>query len=154
MNLTPPRRRRAALAPLLLVAVLLTGGCTGADESAGPGAPGPVQHSAPAYYADTLTIGPVPLAAAQRAERFRKSGGPKSVTGVDSKVVAEKLPRVIVWTQGTADDEANDPARFDELRATLLDHLKKHEGFAAPDGYFLDVYGSDGKLLHRFDARP
>ncbi|MGW7411461.1 hypothetical protein [Streptomyces sp. NPDC054863] len=151
MNLTMPRGRgNVPLLALLLAAVLLTGGCTSRGEPAGPGAPGPERHSAPPYYADTTTIGPVPLKAAQRAERFRKNGGDKAVQGVDSEAVAEKLPRVIVWSTGTK----SDAARFDELRASLLGHLKKHEDFEAPQGYFLDVYGSDGKLRHRFDARP
>ncbi|MFI0981338.1 hypothetical protein ACH4SP_30555 [Streptomyces sp. NPDC021093] len=151
MNLTMPRGRATVpLLPLLLAAVLATGGCTSRDESAGPGAPGPVRHSAPAYYADTTTIGPVPLKAAQRAERFRKSGGEKAVQGVDSEAVAEKVPRVTVWSTGTT----SDAARFDKLRTALMGYLRKHEGFEAPQGYFLDVYGSDGKLLHRFDARP
>ncbi|MFI5807534.1 hypothetical protein [Streptomyces sp. NPDC051561] len=129
---------RGTAAALLVAATLLLTGCS-------------TPNRAPEFYSDPAhrTAGPVPAEAAQVAERFRRNGGEKAIKGVDSGAVAEGVPRITVWSSDTQSD--ND--HFNELRPAIETYLKEKEGWEAPDGYFLDIYGGDGTLLHRFDAR-
>ncbi|MCX5200691.1 hypothetical protein OG897_04325 [Streptomyces sp. NBC_00237] len=151
--MTPtPRSRRSPLAAaaLLVSAALLATGCTLSGASDGPGSPGGDGQAVPAYYSRTTTIDATPpKAAAERGERFREDGGETYVRGIDSEATEEKVPRVIVWTD-RADNLGED---FDAFKVTLVDYLRESEGFKAPEGYLLDMYGAKGNLLHRLDAR-
>ncbi|MFD3511836.1 hypothetical protein [Streptomyces sp. NPDC058657] len=131
MTLAP----RGLAAAMAVAAVLLLAGC-----SAEPPTPDSDRKS--------LSAGPVPLKAAQVAERFRKDGGEKAIQGIDTSKAAEGVPQVTVWST----DRQSDGAHFDKLRPALEAYLKEKEGFKAPKGYFIDIFGGDGKLLHRFDT--
>jgi hypothetical protein len=136
MTLTT-RARGLTLALVSAGALLLTG-CGSTPEQ-------------PAYYSDksSLVAGPIPIAAAQLAERFRKGGGEKAIQGMDAGTKEEGVPRVKVWSS----DTRSDAAHFGTLRPAIEKYLKDKEGFEASGGYLLDIYGGEGKLLHRFDGR-
>ncbi|GHH47409.1 hypothetical protein [Streptomyces candidus] len=129
-----PSTLRSAAAALFLSAALLVTGCT---------------NEPPAYYSGSTTAGPVPLEAAQRAERFRTAGGEEAIQGVDSAGEAEGVPRVVVWSK----DTESDAEHFEKFKPALIAFLKEKEGLKSPKGYLLDMYGGDGTLLHRLDAR-
>lgn len=137
MTLTTRGRGLGPALALAAAAALLLTGC-GTPEQ-------------PAYYADksSLVAGPIPLAAAQMAERFRKGGGEQAIQGMDAGAKEEGVPRVKVWSS----DTQSDAAHFDELRPAIEKYLEEKEDFKASGGYLLDIYGGEGKLLHRFDGR-
>ncbi|MDI5967447.1 hypothetical protein [Streptantibioticus silvisoli] len=59
------------------------------------------------------------------------------------------MPKLVVWTH---DADPGDPA-FDRLKASVTTFIAGDQGVSLRHGYLLDVYGPDGRLLHRLDAR-
>ncbi|MFC7967529.1 hypothetical protein [Streptomyces cinereoruber] len=55
-----------------------------------------------------------------------------------------------VWTRG----EERDAGRFDALEVSVAGYLEREEGVSLERGYLMDVFGPDGSLRHRLDARP
>ncbi|MFC8266538.1 hypothetical protein ACFUIZ_12525 [Streptomyces cinereoruber] len=55
-----------------------------------------------------------------------------------------------VWTRG----EERDAGRFDALEVSVVGYLEREEGVSLERGYLMDVFGPDGSLRHRLDARP
>lgn len=54
-----------------------------------------------------------------------------------------------VWTHS-----ANaDAALFDELKGSITRFLVREDGLSLQNGYLMDVFGPDGRLQHRLDAR-
>jgi hypothetical protein len=43
---------------------------------------------------------------------------------------------------------------FDALKESVTGFLQREEGLSLRQGYLLDVFGPDGSLQHRLDARP
>ncbi|MFF3873210.1 hypothetical protein [Streptomyces sp. NPDC001978] len=99
----------------------------------------------------TVTTIVPPGAASQLADRYRRSGGAHDVYGI--KIQRDSgdsdAPLLIVWTHDP-DDSAE---TFDELKGSITRFLSRDEGLSARQGYFMDVFGPDGSLQHRLDAR-
>ncbi|MGV9687925.1 hypothetical protein ACWDUX_02255 [Streptomyces sp. NPDC003444] len=136
-------RSAAPAACLALAGVLLASGCRPvtvpeADGSAPPVTPGP-----------TLTATAAPDEAARTAERYRRSGGAEDVYGIQRAPGAGGVPLVTVWTRG----EERDAGRFDALKVSVTGYLEREEGVSLERGYLMDVFGPDGSLRHRLDAR-
>ncbi|WP_258036851.1 hypothetical protein [Streptomyces sp. SM14] len=60
------------------------------------------------------------------------------------------VPLLTVWTHN-ADDDAE---TFERLKVSLTDYLEREDGVDLSKGYLMDVFGPDGGLQHRLDARP
>ncbi|OEJ43095.1 hypothetical protein AR457_02240 [Streptomyces agglomeratus] len=134
-----PTTRWTALACLGSVALLA--GCTTA------GAPSPGRSSvAPG---PTITSTVAPDAAVQVAERYRKSGGEKDVYGIQRSSGPDGVPLLMVWTH----DPNEDAEIFDDLKGSITGYLVREEGLSLRRGYLMDVFGPDGGLQHRLDAR-
>ncbi|MEU8702113.1 hypothetical protein AB0C61_31495 [Streptomyces sp. NPDC048680] len=122
--------------------VALLSGCT-TDSAPGPGrsraAPGP-----------TVTSTVAPAAAARLAERYRRSGGEKDVYGIQRTSGPDGVPLLIVRTRNPDEDAEI----FDDLKESITGYLEREEGISLGRGYFMDVFGPDGGLQHRLDARP
>ncbi|MFF7360599.1 hypothetical protein [Streptomyces sp. NPDC008125] len=121
-------------------AALLTG-CTadsGAAREDSAGTPGPVA---------TTTV--APDAAARLAERYRRAGGAADVYGIGRGSDGDGVPLLTVWTH----DPDEDDRPFQELRESVTRYLAEHEGLSPEKGYQMDVFGPDGSLQHRLDAR-
>ncbi|MFJ4870496.1 hypothetical protein [Streptomyces sp. NPDC088757] len=136
-----PLTRPAVLAGL--ASVLLLSGCSPvtapeADRRVPPTTPGP-----------TATATAAPDEAARTAERYRRSGGTEDVYGILRSSGPEGVPALTVWTR----DPDADAERFDALKASVTGHLEREEGLSFERGYLMDVFGPDGSLLHRLDAR-
>jgi hypothetical protein len=56
---------------------------------------------------------------------------------------------VTVWTH-SADADA---ALFGALKESITRFLVREEGLSLHDGYLMDVFGPEGRLQHRLDAR-
>ncbi|WP_101257562.1 hypothetical protein [Streptomyces barkulensis] len=147
----PLRRspRTAALA-LPLCAVLLTA-CTGGQDQeqerpdARPDAP-----SAPASAGPTAVSTAAPAGAKALAERYRESGGDEDVYAVQREPGPGGVPLLTVRSRATD----SDAQRFERLKDSLAFFLVQVEGVSLERGYLMDVFGRDGSLLHRLDARP
>ncbi|MGW0855267.1 hypothetical protein [Streptomyces sp. NPDC002690] len=136
--------RRAALVhggwAVVGCAVLLTGCTTGS----GPGRGG-----------SDVTHGPVaigtaaPDAAARLAERYRRAGGVGEVYGIARSSGADGVPLLTVWTH----DPDEDDQPFQELKVSVTRYLVEQEGLSLEKGFLMDVFGPDGSLQHRLDAR-
>ncbi len=137
MNRTP---RLTAL--ICAGSVALLSGCT-AD-----GAPGPERSSI--RPGPTATSTGAPEAAAQRAADYRRSGGAKEVYGIERSAGPGGVPLVVVWTHSQVDDRDS----FDALKESVTGYLQRAEGLSLEGGYLMDVFGPDGKLQNRLDARP
>ncbi|MEW1904351.1 hypothetical protein [Streptomyces sp. NPDC086147] len=140
-----PLTRPAAPAARLVLAgvlagVLLASGCSSEaeDRAAPPVTPGP-----------TVTVTAAPDEAARTAERYRRSGGAEDVYGIQRGPGAGGVPLVTVWTRG----EERDAGRFDALKVSVTGYLEREEGVSLERGYLMDVFGPDGSLRHRLDAR-
>ncbi|MGY1453643.1 hypothetical protein [Streptomyces sp. SS8] len=131
------RRTRAAALALPLCAVLLTA-CTGGQERERPGA-GPTAVGTAA-----------PAGAKALAERYRESGGDEDVYAVQREPGPGGVPLLTVRSRATD----SDAERFDRLKESLVFFLVQVEGVSLERGYLMDVFGRDGSLLHRLDARP
>jgi hypothetical protein len=103
-----------------------------------------------AFPGPTVTTTGVPGPVAQLADRYRRSGGMREVYGVQRSSGPNNVPLLIVWTHNP--DEGSET--FDALEGSIVRFMSRKEGLSLRRGYFLDVYGPDGSLLHRLDARP
>ncbi|OKK21883.1 hypothetical protein AMK16_01075 [Streptomyces sp. CB00455] len=124
-------------------AVLLTG-------CAVDGAPNPERRSS-AVPGPTTTAAVAPDAAVRLADRYRRSGGTKDVYGIRRSSGPDGVPLVTVWTHKKDEDAARS---FGDLKVSITSYLERHEGLSLERGYLMDVFGPDGSLLHRLDARP
>ncbi|MFI8002943.1 hypothetical protein [Streptomyces sp. NPDC086010] len=120
-------------------AVTLLSGCT-ADDGDDPG-------RTPAVSGPTATVAPDP--AARLAERYRLAGGNRQVYGIERSTGPERVPLLVVWTHNP-DESAR---TFDDLKASVTGFLEREEELPASGGYLMDVFGPDGSLQHRLDAR-
>ncbi|MBC9718770.1 hypothetical protein H9Y04_40210 [Streptomyces sp. TRM66268-LWL] len=136
-------KRTACSAALICVGALaLLAGCTtgSAPRSDRPSAaPGP-----------TATTTVAPAAAVQLADRYRQSGGARDVYGIQRSSGPAGVPLLVVWTRDP-DDSAE---TFDDLKGSIIGFLQREEGLSLRRGYLMDVFGRDGSLQHRLDARP
>lgn len=123
-------------------AVTLLSGCT-ADG-------GPDSDRALATAGPTATTTTAPDAAEQVADRYRAVGGEQEVYGIQRSAGPGGVPVLVVWTRDP-DDSAQ---TFDELKASVTGFLEQSEGVSLDEGYLMDVFGPDGSLKHRLDARP
>ncbi|MFG2874252.1 hypothetical protein ACGFYU_04455 [Streptomyces sp. NPDC048337] len=98
----------------------------------------------------TVTATAAPPDAAARAERYRAAGGDADVYGIQRESGPQGVPLLIVRTRN-ADADA---ALFDRQSASITSWLSTEEGLSLRAGYLMDVFGPDGALLHRLDARP
>lgn len=134
-----PTTRWTALACLGSAAFLT--GCTTV------GAPSPGRSSVTPGPTITSTV--APDAAVRVAERYRKSGGEKDVYGIQRSSGPDGVPLLIVWTH----DPDQDAENFDDLKGSITGYLEREEGLSLRRGYLMDVFGPDGALQHRLDAR-
>ncbi|MFC9296822.1 hypothetical protein ACFTWH_32455 [Streptomyces sp. NPDC057011] len=98
----------------------------------------------------TVTATAAPSDAAALAERYRAAGGDADVYGIQREPGPEGVPLLIVRTRN-ADANA---ALFVRQSASITSYLSGKEGLSLSRGYLMDVFGPDGALLHRWDARP
>ncbi|MDX3535643.1 hypothetical protein PV721_15000 [Streptomyces sp. MB09-01] len=132
-------RGRILVLAVTVAACAVLSGCTdeGADGAAAP-APGP-----------TVTSPAAPPAAAALAERYRRAGGDADVYGIEQVPGPDgATPLIVVRTHNpdTGDD------RFKQQAASVTAYLTLSEGVTLPHGYRMDVFGPDGRLLHRWNA--
>ncbi|GHB04858.1 hypothetical protein [Streptomyces chryseus] len=95
----------------------------------------------------TSTVAPDP--AAQLAERYRQSGGEEDVYGIQRSSGPDGTPLLTVWTHNPDEDAEI----FDHLKGSIAGYLEREEGLSLRRGYLMDVFGPDGALQHRLDAR-
>ncbi|WP_164835835.1 hypothetical protein [Actinacidiphila soli] len=135
-------KRIARTAVLVCVgAVTLLSGCTEASDTHSDrvhATPGP-----------TATATVAPGAAVQVAQRYRRSGGAQEVYGIQQSSGPNGAPLLVVWTNNP-DESAQ---TFDELKGSITGFLERKEGLSLKQGYLMDVFGPDGSLQHRLDAR-
>ncbi|MFD5145888.1 hypothetical protein [Streptomyces sp. NPDC058401] len=130
--------RRRSVGMLLLCACVLTA-CTDGPDPSVPSA-GPTSTSTSA----------APSAAAL-ADRYQQSGGDPDVYGIDKEPGTDGgAPRLVIRTRNPDSDDAV----FQKQKESIVRFLTREEGLSPTQGYFMDVYGPDGALLHRLDARP
>ncbi|MGY5125513.1 hypothetical protein [Streptomyces nigrescens] len=98
----------------------------------------------------TATTTVAPGAAAQLADRYRRSGGAHEVYGIQRKSGPGGVPLLIVWTHNPDEDSG----RFDELKDSIISFLMRKEDLSLKQGYLMDVFGPKGALQHRLDTRP
>ncbi|WP_079250907.1 hypothetical protein [Streptomyces amritsarensis] len=125
----------AALTAVAAAAVLV--GCTA--EPREQAMPGP-----------TSTATAVPQEALALADRYRAAGGDPDVYGIQVEDGPEGVPRVVIRTRNA--DHAD--ATFRRQNTSVTTHLTTKEGASFKGGYFIEVFGPDGRLIHRMDARP
>ncbi|MFF3016842.1 hypothetical protein [Streptomyces sp. NPDC057939] len=135
MGHTVRRGTYAALTALAGTALLV--GCT--EEPRTQALPGP-----------TATTTAVPQEATALAERYRAAGGDPDVYGIRIEDGPEGVPRVVVRTR----NEDSSGTLFDLQSASVMTHLTTREGASFENGYLMDVFGPDGRIMHRMDARP
>ncbi|MFE7747953.1 hypothetical protein [Streptomyces sp. NPDC057428] len=122
-------------------AVTLLAGCI-TDDGAGSG-------RTPAVLGPTARTTAVPEAAARLAERYRRAGGQREVYGIERSAGRDGVPLLVVRTH-----DPDDSARtFDRLKTSVVGFLEREEGLSASEGYLMDIFGPDGSLQHRLDAR-
>ncbi|MER7170931.1 hypothetical protein [Streptomyces mesophilus] len=91
-----------------------------------------------------------PQDAAALAERYTAAGGDPDVYGIQVEDGPEGVPRVVIRTRNTDPDDAI----FRRQNISVTTHLTTKEGASFKKGYFIEVFGPDGELIHRMDARP
>ncbi|MEU9302455.1 hypothetical protein [Streptomyces sp. NPDC048269] len=82
------------------------------------------------------------------AERYRQAGGDAAVYAIQWETRAGAAPLIVVRT-GNPDAE---DALFQKQAASVTAYLADREGLSLGGGYRMDVFGPDGRLLHRRDA--
>ncbi|MEU7082059.1 hypothetical protein ACFWZS_07180 [[Kitasatospora] papulosa] len=136
-------RRIVRLAVLpIAVALPLVGGCT-LDSGTADG------HFTE-FPQPTVTTTVAPDPAVRLADRYRVSSGNKDVYGIQRADDPSGVPLLTVWTH-SADEDAEP---FDRLKTSLTDYLQREENVNLGKGYLMDVFGPDGSIQHRLDARP
>ncbi|CAM5321080.1 hypothetical protein [Streptomyces hirsutus] len=122
--------------------IILLSGCavnsTPSPDRRSSAAPGP-----------TATTTVAPDAAVQLAERYRRSGGTKDVYGIERSSGPDDVPMLTVWTHNPDEDAKS----FDSLKVSITGYLERKERLSLERGYLMDVFGPDGSLQHRLDAR-
>lgn len=141
------RETRAAALALPLCAVLLTA-CTGGQGQERPGA-GPGTSSVSESAGPTVVSTAAPVEAKELAERYRNSGGDEDVYAIQQEPGPGGVPLLTVRSRAT--DSGSE--RFDRLKESLVFFLVQVEGVSLRRGCLIDVFGRDGSLLHRLDAR-
>ncbi|MFJ8013396.1 hypothetical protein [Streptomyces sp. NPDC096339] len=97
----------------------------------------------------TATSTAAPPEAAALADRYRQAGGDADVYGIEPNFKREGYPpHIVVHTRNP--DTGN--ALFQKQAASITSFLTGKEGLTLGGGYTMDVYGPDGRLLHRWDA--
>ncbi|MEU3910854.1 hypothetical protein [Streptomyces sp. NPDC029721] len=145
------RQGTAGVLTVLACGVLLAG-CT---EKRGAGV-GPDPTHRPTALATTAGPGPTvtataaPPEAAALAERYRAAGGDPAVYGIQREAGPDGVPRLVVRTR----DANGDDTVFRKQHASIASYLRAQEGVPLTGGYLIDVFGPDGRLLHRLDTRP
>ncbi|MGW1773897.1 hypothetical protein [Streptomyces sp. NPDC002104] len=116
-------------------ALLLTG-CTEGKGTASPAGP-------------RVTSTAAPSGAVALAERYHRAGGDESVYAIEREAGSGAAPLLILRTTRTDADNA----LFETQRDSVVSYLTRFEQLSTAGGYQMDVFGRDGKLLHRWDAR-
>ncbi|AZM87171.1 hypothetical protein [Streptomyces sp. W1SF4] len=98
----------------------------------------------------TSTAAAAPQDAAALADRYRAAGGDPDVYGIQVEDGPEGIPRLVIRTRNADDADAI----FRRQNTSVTTHLTTKEGLSFKKGYFIDVFGPDGRLIHRMDARP
>lgn len=114
-------------------------GCTGTTDP----------DRAPATAGPTATTTVAPTDAARTAGRYTRSGGAQEVYGIQQGTGPGGVPLLTVWTR----DPDGSAGTFDRLKVSVMGFLEREEGVLLNRGYLLDVFGPDGSLQHRLDAR-
>lgn len=130
-------RTRIRTASLIGGCALLLTACTehkGAVSSTGP----------------TATSTAAPSTALALAERYQRAGGDETVYAIQQEADPEGAPLLILRT--THNDSEN--SLFEKQRDSVVSYLRQFEQLSTAKGYRMDVFGRDGTLLHRWDARP
>uniref|UniRef100_A0AAU2JJY5 Lipoprotein n=1 Tax=Streptomyces sp. NBC_00049 TaxID=2903617 RepID=A0AAU2JJY5_9ACTN len=115
--------------------------CTDAGSTGSPGAAG-------STVGPTATSTAAPAAAAALAERYRQAGGDPDVYGIEHEARPPGAPLLIIRTHNADTDHA----LFDKQAASIAAFLTEKEGLPLSGGYLMDVFGPDGRLLHRWDT--
>lgn len=97
----------------------------------------------------TVTSTVAPDTAARVAGRYRRAGGEKDVYGIQWTSGPDGVPLLIVRTCNPDEDAGI----FDDLKGSVTGYLEREEGLSLGRGYLMDVFGPDGGLQHRLDAR-
>ncbi|MGW4228370.1 hypothetical protein ACWEF9_03625 [Streptomyces sp. NPDC004980] len=119
--------------------VLVLSGCTRTTDA----------DRAPATAGPTATTTVAPADAARTAGRYTRSGGAQEVYGIQQDIGPGGVPLLTVWTR----DPDGSAGTFDRLKVSVTGFLEREEGVRLNRGYLLDVFGPDGSLQHRLDAR-
>lgn len=98
----------------------------------------------------TATTTVAPDSAIKLADRYRKASRNRDVYGIQHADGPGGVPLLTVWTRSAN----TDAAPFDRLKVSLTDYLKREEKVDLRKGYVMDVFGPDGGIQHRLDARP
>ncbi|MFJ3860403.1 hypothetical protein ACIPRL_29760 [Streptomyces sp. NPDC090085] len=128
-------RRGAGTVLMAVAAAAVLVGCT--EEPREQVMPGP-----------TATATAAPPEALALAERYRAAGGDPDVYGIQVEDGPDGIPRVVIRTRNADQGDAV----FRRQNSSVTTHLTK-EGASFKRGYFIDVFGPDGRLIHRMDAR-
>lgn len=97
----------------------------------------------------TATNTAAPPEATALADRYHEAGGDADVYGIQPQFKQEGSPPYIVVQTRNAD---TDDALFKAQAASIAAFLTGGEGLSLGGGYRMDVYGPDGRLLHRWDT--
>ncbi|MFG2983748.1 hypothetical protein ACGFYQ_21275 [Streptomyces sp. NPDC048258] len=135
MRRTARHRSGLAAVPALTACVATLSACT-ADGGHRPAA-GP-----------TATSTAAPPQATALAERYRQAGGDADVYAIQWETGSGAAPLIVVRT---GNPDAGD-ALFQKQAASVTAYLADREGLSLRGGYLMDVFGPDGRLLHRRDA--
>ncbi|MCJ0871957.1 hypothetical protein [Streptomyces sp. AP-93] len=84
------------------------------------------------------------------AERYQREGGDESVYAIQQEADPEGAPLLILRT--TQSESEN--SLFEKQRDSVVSYLREFEQLSTAKGYRMEVFGRDGSLLHRWDARP
>lgn len=99
----------------------------------------------------TVTSTAAPSTALALAERYHRAGGDESVYAIEQEAGPEGAPLVVLRITGTDSDNS----LFEKQRDSVVAYLTRFEQLSpGKQGYLMDVFGGDGVLLHRWDARP
>ncbi|MCX4781955.1 hypothetical protein [Streptomyces sp. NBC_01264] len=83
------------------------------------------------------------------AERYHRAGGDESVYAIQQEAGPDAAPLLILRTTHTDADHS----LFEKQRDSVVSYLTRFERLSTSEGYLMDVFGGDGSLLHRLDAR-